>query len=105
MNLGKRFRHFREKAGFTQKDAAEFIGVNYYQLGNYETNRSEPNIDTLKKMSLLYKVSIDTLVANTPIEGNKEALVCDADFEKLIADLKTAVDNLDSAVTEAFPKN
>ena len=64
MDLGKRFKHFREMKKLTLKDAAELIGVKYYQLGNYETNRSEPSIKVLKKMSQVYEVSIDQLVGN-----------------------------------------
>ena len=50
MDLGKRFKFYREKAGLRQNKAAELIGVKNYQLGNYETNRSEPSIDVLKRM-------------------------------------------------------
>lgn len=64
MNLGKRFKFFRKQVGLSQKEAAELIGVKPYQLANYENNRSEPNISALKKMSKLYNVSIDGLVAN-----------------------------------------
>lgn len=67
MNLGKRFKKFRESFGLTQKEAAVALGIKYYQLGNYETNRSEPNIATLKKMSILYETSIDELVGNNEI--------------------------------------
>ena len=51
MNYGNRFKRFRTKVNLSQKDAAEQLGIKAYQLGNYETNRCEPNIDTLKKMS------------------------------------------------------
>ena len=64
MDIGRRFKHYREEMGLSQKDAAELIGVKYYQLGNYETNRSEPSISVLKKMSQVYEVSIDQLVGN-----------------------------------------
>ena len=64
MDLGKRFALFRNKVGLTQKEASERIGIKPYQLGNYEINRSEPSIETLKKMSHLYNVSIDRLVGN-----------------------------------------
>ena len=71
MDLGKRFKHFREMKKLTLKEAAELIGVKYYQLGNYETNRSEPSISVLKKMSKVYEVSIDGLVGNI-ISKSKE---------------------------------
>ena len=58
----------------TQNQAAELIGVNNYQIGNYETNRSEPSIAILKKMSEVYDVSIDTLVGNFAFTSNEAML-------------------------------
>ena len=77
MNLGKRFKSYRKKAGFSQKEAAERLGIKSYQLANYETNRSEPSIAVLKKMSYYYKVSIDWLVGHTrfgPSPEEQEAI-------------------------------
>lgn len=62
MNCGKNMKYFRVKAGLSQKEAASRLGINYYQLCNYEINRSEPNLDTLVNMSYLYNVSVDTLI-------------------------------------------
>ena len=64
MNYGNRFKRFRTKVNLSQKDAAELLGIKAYQLGNYETNRCEPNINTLKKMSKIYRVPLDTLLGN-----------------------------------------
>ena len=64
MNLGLRLKRYRTRKGLTQKEAAEIIGINAYQLGNYETNRSEPSIKILKGMSRAYQTSIDDLVGN-----------------------------------------
>ena len=76
MNLGKRFKKYRQKVGLTQKEAAELIGINSYQLGNYETNRSEPSIAILKGMSKAYKVSVDDLIGNNikeiPVNSQSE---------------------------------
>lgn len=55
-------KFFRVKSGLSQKGAASKLGINYYQLCNYEINRSEPNLDTLVKMADLYGVSIDYLL-------------------------------------------
>ena len=44
MNIGERFKYYREKVKLTQKEAADLLGVKSYQLANYETNRTEPNI-------------------------------------------------------------
>lgn len=74
MNLGLRLKRYRTRKGLTQKEAAEIIGINAYQLGNYETNRSEPSIKILKGMSQAYQTSIDDLVGNKidPSKANKD---------------------------------
>lgn len=72
MNFGKRFKRYRQKSGLTQKEAAELIGINSYQLGNYETNRSEPSIAILKGMSKAYKVSVDDLIGNNTVESTEK---------------------------------
>ena len=64
MDYGRRFKYYRNKAKLSQKKAAQLMGINNYQLGNYETNRSEPSLAILKKMSKLYKVSIDIMLGN-----------------------------------------
>lgn len=47
MDFGKSFKFYRQRARLTQKEAADLIGVKDYQLGNYETNRSEPSLAIL----------------------------------------------------------
>ena len=103
MDLGKRFKRFRIKAGYNQKEAAELIGVNNYQLGNYETNRSEPNITALKRMSEIYGVSIDALVGNFPAlkaqEGSQEIDNELYDFDyllKKVEDISKKLDELEN---------
>ncbi len=64
MKYGRRFRFFREQVGLSQIEAAKLLGIKNYQLANYENDRSEPNIDTLRKMSRVYNVSLDGLLAN-----------------------------------------
>ena len=84
MNIGKRFKRFRQSNHLTQKEAAEILGINSYQLANYESNRSEPSISTLKGMSKLYHVSIDCLLGNdsSNVESFNEADSPDNDFDE-----------------------
>ena len=72
MNIGNRFKQFRLRKKLSQKEAAELIGVQYYQLANYETGRSEPSIKVLKNMSHFYGVSIDRLVGNNRLSKMSE---------------------------------
>lgn len=77
MNIGKRFKLYRQRMQLTQSEAAEQIGVKSYQLANYESNRSEPSIKVLLAMSKVYKISIDQLLGNTHkalLEPNEEEM-------------------------------
>ena len=96
MNIGKRFKTYRVKANLSQLEAAKLIGVKNYQLGNYETNRSEPSITTLKKMSEVYNVSIDALVGNLRVKKPKEAEE-QVDMDELLNELTAVVEKMKKA--------
>ena len=100
MDYGKSFKWFRQKAGLTQKEAAEAIGIKDYQLGNYETNRSEPSIAVLKKMSQLYRVSIDRMLKNNWLKKDLDQVIDDTgnvDIDELIKQLNDITGQLTSA--------
>ena len=99
MDYGKSFKYYRNKANLTQKEAADLIGVKDYQLGNYETNRSEPSIDILKKMSKVYQVSIDKMVGNNVLK-NKHVQEPEEDYvdmDELIKNLNDIVDKINKS--------
>ncbi len=92
MNLGDRFKFYREKVELTQKEAANLLGVKNYQLANYETGRTEPNIATLLKMSSIYNVSLDELLNNQrKINKNKHS----EDYNNLLIELNNFLKNID----------
>lgn len=99
MDYGKSFKHYRQNAKLTQKEAAELIGVKDYQLGNYETNRSQPNIDILKKMSKIYHVSIDKMVGNSVLKNNSiDSKIDDyVDIDDLLLELNNIVEKMNKA--------
>ena len=98
MDFGKSFKFYRQKAGLTQKEAAEKIGVKDYQLGNYETNRSQPSLEILKKMSKVYIASIDKMLGNNMLsnklasETNQDDYV---DIDELLKNLNQVVSKID----------
>ena len=101
MDFGKSFKFYRQKAGLTQKEAADKIGVKDYQLGNYETNRSEPSLEILKKMSKVYLVSIDKMLGNNML-ANKLAGENDQDD---YVDIDELLKNLNQVVSKINKKN
>lgn len=55
-------REIREEMGFSQKELAKQMGVSPTNIYNYESGRTEPNIDTLIKLSKILNVSVDYLL-------------------------------------------
>lgn len=68
-SLGKRLKEIREQFELTQMELGRLINLNYRTLSNYELGRAEPDIETLKKLSETYHMSIDALVGNTHFDG------------------------------------
>ena len=93
MNIGKRFKMYREKCGLSQKEAAQQLGIKSYQLANYECNRSEPNLTTLRLMSKVYRVSLDNLLATSGL-NNENHLEEEEVREREIQDLKKQINTL-----------
>lgn len=52
----------RKSNGFTQYDIAELLNINRASVSKWETGVSIPNIEHLKKLSELYKLTINELL-------------------------------------------
>ena len=63
-SLGKRLKEIREQFELTQMELGRLLNLNYRTLSNYELGRAEPDIETLKKLSETYHMSIDAIVGN-----------------------------------------
>ena len=63
--MGKtRIEELRKDLGLTQEQLGKGIGVNFRTISNYEKDVREPDIETLKKLSKFFKVTIDEIVRN-----------------------------------------
>ena len=60
----------RNKAGLSQDELAEKVFVTRQAVSRWETGETTPNIDTLKLLSKLFDVSINTLL------GSPRQLIC-----------------------------
>lgn len=63
-----RFKESREKAGFTQKEAAISLDVSVQAVSYWETGSRMPSVDKILQMCDLYNVSADYLLGRTPME-------------------------------------
>jgi transcriptional regulator with XRE-family HTH domain len=65
MTLGERIKYLREKNGYAQKFVAEKIGVRNNTLSSYESDKRQPDYDTLQKIADFFEVSVDYLLGRT----------------------------------------
>lgn len=73
--LSERLKEERLKAKLTQKEIAEQLGITREAYTMYETNKTTPSIETLKKIADIYRTSIDYLAgryANNTNEQKKQ---------------------------------
>ncbi len=54
----------RKDFKLSQEDLAEKVGVTRQTISNWELGETQPNVEQLKKLSEVFKVSIDDLVGN-----------------------------------------
>lgn len=55
-------KNIRKENGLTQKQVAKYLNVVESCYANWEQGRTEPNIETLRKLGILFKVSLDELL-------------------------------------------
>ena len=62
MKLGNSLFHARKKAGFSQEEVAEKLGVSRQTVSKWETDETLPDIRQSKKMAVMYHVSLDDFI-------------------------------------------
>lgn len=72
--LSDRIKLLREKAGFTQVELAERIGVSKSQYIRYETSDVQPPADKLNKLSESLDTTVDFLINGSKNEKAKSTL-------------------------------
>jgi len=60
-----RLKIARESIGATQKEVASILKIATSTYTNYEAGRSEPNMETIARLSKMYEVSVDWLFGLT----------------------------------------
>ena len=69
--LGEKIKLYRENKKMTQAEIAEILGVKPATVSKYEAETLEPNIETLKKLSKIFEVSIDELLNENEFDISK----------------------------------
>lgn len=72
MTLGKRLAFLRQSKNLTQTELAGLTFISRSRLALYETDRREPDLQTLKQLSKFFNVSIDHLLDNDTLADRDE---------------------------------
>lgn len=65
MNLGQVLAKLRKNKGLNQRDFAQAIGMSSGAIAMWETNRRQPDLEMLLKISNYFNVSVDYLLGNS----------------------------------------
>lgn len=72
MNL----KFLRNEKNLTQSEIAEELGVSLATVSSWETGRTQPNLEMLRKLSGILCVTVDELITikNTPKKAFRDTL-------------------------------
>lgn len=60
-----RLAELRKEKGYSQEELAKQINVSRSTIAAWETERNEPNMETLKSIANFFGVTVDFLIART----------------------------------------
>lgn len=95
--LGENIKKLRLEKGLTQETLAEFLGVTFQSVSNWERGESYPDITMLPEIAGFFKVSVDELLGVNRAENEAKILkelqkydnLTDTDLKKdIIIELK-----------------
>ncbi|WP_242262167.1 helix-turn-helix domain-containing protein [Bacillus cereus group sp. BfR-BA-01453] len=95
--LGQTIKFFRKKTGLTQEDFADKYGFSHGQMKHWETDRHQPDVESIKTLASIFRISTDTLLG---FENEQD----DALLSLLQKDIKKAYEELDGRQKGRFAK-
>lgn len=66
--IAENIKHFREEKKISQSELAEKLNVTRQAVSNWECGKTEPDIETLHKISDIFEVTIEELIYGTKRE-------------------------------------
>ncbi len=100
--LSENIKRLRREKELTQETLAEFLGVTFQSISNWERGESYPDITMLPEIAAFFKVSVDELLGINKSENEHEINSKIADYDnltdhklmqKIINDLKAKFPN------------
>ncbi len=66
--VGKNIKKFRRNKGMTQEQLAENLNVTRQAVSNWENEKTEPDVETLQRISEVLDVTVEELIYGTKQE-------------------------------------
>lgn len=74
IHLGENLKKLRLERNMTQENLAEFLGVTFQSVSNWERGSSYPDITLLPEIAAFFKISLDDLLGLNKAEEEKEII-------------------------------
>ncbi|MCW3793853.1 helix-turn-helix domain-containing protein [Paenibacillus sp. LS1] len=71
MTLGERLATLRNTKNMTQDELAKSLKIGKSTLGMYETNKREPDLNTIALLAAYFEVSIDWLITGKSFDESR----------------------------------
>jgi transcriptional regulator with XRE-family HTH domain len=72
MTLGEKIKSYRLSKKLTQKELADKVSVTAQAVSRWEQDIVEPSIDTLKRMAVIFNITLDVLLSNAFVPSVQE---------------------------------
>ena len=95
--FSSKLRELRAKKGLSQAELAKRLGVTQQAVGRWERDKNLPDNDVLKKISVMFNVSIDYLLDNQIHQKDPLPPLTPKDERQIARDLENIVDSLNGA--------
>lgn len=85
MTFNEKLKELRIEKKFSQKDVAQSLGIDRTTYTKYETGKSEPDFETIKKLADFFGVSIDSLLGRDkkPKEETYQVTLTEKDMKEI----------------------
>lgn len=94
MTIGERIRFERKKAGLTQEQLGKKINVSQAAIGQFESNKANLQMDTIKKIAEGLEIDVELLLSETEILKDAANKIEDGIIGSMRKNILTTFDSL-----------
>ncbi len=62
MDIAQRLQELRKRAGYSQEQVAELLGLSRQAVSKWESGQGKPDVDNIVKLTEVYHVSADYIL-------------------------------------------